>query len=129
MLSRTLASCLLSFCSVGAAYLFAAVEPAYAQAIHTEVISLSASESSQFETQRLGVGLNAIAQDINTDVEVNRQLAEEAAKAGTLSLEDIPFIGNLIENEGKIGVGGGIPMSFGVGSVMGSYGMIVNADF
>ncbi|MEM8503701.1 MAG: hypothetical protein AAF716_11185 [Cyanobacteria bacterium P01_D01_bin.1] len=103
--------------------------PAYAQALSTEVISLSAAESSQFEAQRSEVGLSAIAQDINTNVEVNRQLAEEAAKAGTLSLEDIPFISDLIANEGKVGIGGGIPMSFSVGSVMGSYGVVVHTDF
>ncbi len=129
MLPRTLASCLLSLCSLGAAYLLTDGRPAYAQALRTEIISLSTAESSQFETQHLEVGLNAIAQDINTNVEINRQLAEAAAKEGTLSLEDIPLIGNLIKNEGKIGMGGGIPMSFGVGNVMGSYGVVVNADF
>ena len=113
----------LSICSIGT---FCACAGAEAM---PGVVSLSSSASSRFEAQRLEVGLSAIAENINTEVEVNRQLAEDAAKAGTLDFADLPLIGTLIENEGKVSVGGGLPLSFSVGSVMGSYGVVMNADF
>ncbi len=119
----------LSICSVGTICLCSGVEAARSEALSASVISLSPSESSQFDAQRSEVGLGAIADNINTGVEVDRQLAEEAAKAGTLDFEDLPLIGTLLENEGKVPMGGGLPLSFSVGSVMGSYGVVMNADF
>ena len=120
---------ILSICSIGLVCLLTEAETAYADPFPTQVVSLSPSESSQFEAQHLEIGLSAIAQDINTGVEVRRQQAEEAAKAGTLDFADLPLIGPLLENEGKLSAGDNSPMSFSVGSVLGSYGVVMNADF
>ncbi|EDX85400.1 hypothetical protein S7335_3101 [Synechococcus sp. PCC 7335] len=119
----------LSVFSTGLVGLFADVETVHAEPILVEAVSLSPAESSHFEAQRLEIGLSAIAQDINTVVEVRRQQAEDAAKEGTLDFADLPLIGPLLENGGKLSAGSNSPMSFSVGSVLGSYGVVMNADF
>ncbi|WP_193856167.1 hypothetical protein [cf. Phormidesmis sp. LEGE 11477] len=129
MLFKASVGRLILSCTIGLACLVTGVKTAYAEPLLAEVISLSPSESSQFETQRSELGLSAIAQNINTGVEVRRQQAENAAKAGTLDFADLPLIGSLLENGGKLSTGGNSPMSFSVGSVMGSYGVVMNADF
>ncbi len=130
MLSKTFFNRLiLSICTVGTVCLCDGGEAAFAQSLSASVVSLLPSESSQFDAQRSEVGLSAIAENINTDVAINRQLAEESAKAGTLDFADLPLIGGLLENEGKVSVGSNLPLSFSVGSMMGSYGVVMNADF
>lgn len=132
MFSRTLVGrVVLSICSIGSLYLITNMQTASAESLPENVISLSSlslSESDQFEAQRVEVGLNAIAQDINTGVEVRRQQVEDAAKAGMLDFADLPIIGSLLESRGKFSLGNNSPVSFSVGSVMGSYGVVMNAD-
>lgn len=119
----------LSICSIGLVCLLSEAKIAYADPMIVEEVSLSPAESSQFEAQHSEIGLNVIAQDINTGVEVRRQQAAEAAKVGVLDFADIPLIGPLLENEGKLSAGNNSPMSFSVGNVLGSYGVVMNADF
>ena len=70
--------------------------------------------------------LDAVAQDMNTQMVAARSQPEEPTG---FSLEQLPIVGDLVDEEGNFDWGMDLPVSVNVGDVLGSYGVTVDMDF
>ncbi len=71
------------------------------------------------------VQLDAAARDINTQMVARSQLQ---ASVG-FSLDQLPIVGELVDEKGNFDWGMELPISVNVGDVLGSYGVTVGTDF
>lgn len=68
--------------------------------------------------------------EVNTHI--NKQIAiarEQPTEAEGLSFDQIPLINELLDEEGNFDMGIELPFSVSVTDVMGSYGVVLSADF
>lgn len=94
------------------------------------VDSLLPLRTRTIEATGENVGYEEVADTMNT------QIAEEQARLNEpvgLQLESIPIVNELINAAGELDtsfkMGGGVPLSVGVGDVMGNTGVVLSTDF
>lgn len=101
-----------------------------AQTTPAQSLALLPLEEIQVEATTQTLQLAAIAQSINTQNAYERSLLTEPEG---LTLADIPLIGELVDNmvdeKGNFDGGFNLPVSVGVGDVMGAYGVTVSMDW
>lgn len=72
------------------------------------------------------VQLDEIADGINIQMSDARSQPEEPTG---FSLDQLPIVGDLVDEKGNFDWGMDLPVSINVGSVLGSYGVTVDMDF
>ncbi|MEL7329327.1 MAG: hypothetical protein AAGJ69_05735 [Cyanobacteria bacterium J06559_1] len=96
----------------------------------TQSLALLPLRPMQVEASFQAVQLEAIAQNMNAQMADARS---HASQPEGLTLADIPLIGDVIDDvvdeEGNFESGMNLPVDFGVGNVMGSYGVTVSIDW
>ena len=70
--------------------------------------------------------LDVIADSMNTQMADARSQPEEPTG---FSLEQLPIVGDLVDEKGNFDWGMDLPVSVNVGDVLGSYGVTVDMDF
>ena len=84
-------------------------------------------EDKAFGIESQGLGLDAVADDINGWVVADRD------RSAGLGLEDLPLVGDLVselvDEEGNVDFGMDLPVSIGLDNVMGETGLVLGADF
>ena len=91
------------------------------------VESLLPLQTRSIETPGQPVALDRVADDMNT------QIAAEQARLNEpvgLQLKDIPLVRDLIDESGSFDMSGGsLPVSVGMGRVVGRTGVVLSTDF
>ncbi|MGB3671141.1 MAG: hypothetical protein WA783_10940 [Phormidesmis sp.] len=119
----------LSACVVcaGAGYIaLATASAAYAQTTPSQSLALLPLNTASVVDGHYDVQLEAIALNINEQI-ANAHAQQDAPKG--MSLDQVPVIGDLLDEEGNFDWGIELPFSVGVTDVMGSYGVVVSTDF
>ena len=119
----------LAVCVGGLSALLSA-SAGYAQTVPDQSLALLPLRSMQIESSAQTVQLEAIAQNMNTRMTDARS---HSSQPEGLTLADIPLIGDVIDNvvdeDGNFESGMDLPVDFGVGDVMGSYGVTMSVDW
>lgn len=119
----------LSACGMcaGAGYIaLATASAAYAQTTPSQSLTLLPLNTASVVDEPYDVQLEAIALNINEQI-ANAHTQQDAPKG--MSLDKVPVIGDLLDEEGNFDWGIELPFSVGVTDVMGSYGVVVSTDF
>lgn len=106
-----------------------------ARASHAQSVLESEVESSltllpltaaQFETTHHALPLDVVNTHLNKQIAIARNQPTEPEG---LSFDQIPLINELLDDEGNLDMGIELPFSVSVTDVMGSYGVVLSADF
>ncbi|MEO0645002.1 MAG: hypothetical protein AAFZ17_02410 [Cyanobacteria bacterium J06650_10] len=82
--------------------------------------------AARVETTHHALPLDEVNTQINEQIAIAR---EQPTEAEGLSFDQIPLINELLDEEGNFDMGIELPFSVSVTDVMGSYGMVLSADF
>ncbi|MEO0647919.1 MAG: hypothetical protein AAFZ17_17490 [Cyanobacteria bacterium J06650_10] len=102
-------------------------QTASAEIAPSRSLALLPLESTSFELSGNEMALDAIASDINTQVDINIALSEEVEG---LTWEQIPIVRDFIDEDGNMDMSGGaLPISVSVSNFMEAYGVVVSTNF
>ncbi len=113
-------------CLLGGCIALATSSAAQAQMIPSQSLTRLPLNTTSITDGHDDAQLEAIALNINT------QIASERAQLEVpegMSLDQVPVVGDLLDEEGNFDWGVELPVSFGVADVMGSYGVVLSTDF
>lgn len=90
-------------------------------------LTLLPLKATSFEMNEEERALDAVANDVNTQVDINIALSEEVEG---LTWEQIPVVRDFVNEEGDVDMSGGaLPISVSVSNFMEAYGVVVSTDF
>ncbi|MEL6470766.1 MAG: hypothetical protein AAFQ74_13640 [Cyanobacteria bacterium J06623_4] len=106
------------------------VQKVNAQPLPAESISFSLLplETRYLENASATTPLDIVAETVNTQFAEAQAAAAAQAEIGVLQFEDIPVVGNVITETGELNMNLNLPVSVSVGSVLGSYGIVIHQE-
>ena len=127
---KTLARCLMvgasTFCAVQGLFTAGtAIAQPPTQRHNRNSDHLFPLETRSFVIESQALALDAVGDRINTQVSDERSAASETTG---LDINELPIIGDLVDEDGNFDWGMDLPVSVEIGTVMGETGLVISTD-
>lgn len=121
-----LGASILCITQAGLSFKVARAQPLPSESISFSLLPL---ETRYLEDASATTPLDIVAETVNTQFAEAQAAAEVQAEVGILQFEDIPLLGDMITETGELNMSLNLPVSISVGSVLGSYGIVIHQEF